>query len=61
MKTFALLLPFACIAMTACERHEFEGPNGTKQLHEHHGAHDEHAENGDPHDEHEKGHDEHGH
>lgn len=32
---FPLLLPLIAFAGLSCERHEFEGPDGTKQLHEH--------------------------
>lgn len=45
MKLFSLLVVAVAFSGVSCERHEFEGPNGTKQLHEHHGAsHAEHAE-----------------
>ncbi len=37
-----LLITFAALA-TSCERHEFEGENGTKQLHTH-GHHDNQQE-----------------
>lgn len=46
MKRFSLLVVAAALAGISCERHEFEGPNGTKQLHEHHGA-GAHSETGD--------------
>jgi hypothetical protein len=38
MKLFSLLVLAVAFAGVSCERHEFEGPNGTKQLHEPHGA-----------------------
>lgn len=40
MKVFSLLVPAIFLLGVSCERHEFDGPNGTKQLHEHgsHGA-----------------------
>lgn len=48
MKPFALLSLFFVFSLGACERHEFEGPEGTKRLHEHHGSHDDgHEEEGD--------------
>lgn len=39
MKFFSLMLMAALLFAVSCERHEFEGPDGTKQLHEKHGAH----------------------
>jgi len=49
MKVFSLLVVAVSLFGISCERHEFEGPDGTKQLHEHHvkpepGKMDEHAE-----------------
>jgi hypothetical protein len=48
MKYFLLLIAAVAVASVSCERHEFDGPDGTKQLHEHgadHGAaKGEHAE-----------------
>ena len=44
MKFFSLLVVAVSVFGISCERHEFEGANGTKQLNEHHaasGAHDE--------------------
>ncbi|MEI6656715.1 MAG: hypothetical protein WCP45_18270 [Verrucomicrobiota bacterium] len=35
-----LLLTFTCACVISCERHEFEGNDGTRQLHESHAAHD---------------------
>lgn len=64
MKSFSILLVAVSAFAVSCERHEFEGPDGTKQLHEHHGAghddsehasHEGHGETG--HDE-KAGHDE---
>ena len=46
MKRFSLLLAAIAFFSASCERHEFEGPNGTKQLHEH-GHHGDH--HGDDH------------
>jgi hypothetical protein len=40
MKFLLLTLTTACAFSLSCERHEFEGKNGTKQLHEAHGSHD---------------------
>ncbi|MEI7910736.1 MAG: hypothetical protein WCK77_13955 [Verrucomicrobiota bacterium] len=42
MKFLLLTLAAACTLSLSCERHEFEGKDGTKQLQESHGAH--HAE-----------------
>ncbi|MGA0845501.1 MAG: hypothetical protein ACO3RV_03100 [Luteolibacter sp.] len=36
MKLILPLLTFIALFAVSCERHEFDGPNGTKQLHEHH-------------------------
>jgi hypothetical protein len=47
MKLFSLLVVSVAVLGVSCERHEFEGPDGTKQLHEHHSAQgeaDSHAE-----------------
>ena len=38
MKAFTLLLLAVSVFAVSCERHDFEGPEGTKQLHIHHGA-----------------------
>ena len=38
MKSFSILLLAVSLLGVSCERHEFDGPNGTKQLHEHHAA-----------------------
>jgi hypothetical protein len=38
MKRFFLLVVAVAVSGVSCERHEFEGPGGTKQLHEHHGS-----------------------
>ncbi len=40
MKFLLLTLASACACSISCERHEFEGKDGTKQLQESHGAHD---------------------
>ncbi len=42
MKFFSLplvLLVATFVFAASCERHEFEGPDGTKQLHQKHSAH----------------------
>jgi hypothetical protein len=39
MKVFFLLLVVVSVLGVSCERHEFEGPDGTRQLHEHHKSH----------------------
>lgn len=48
MKLIFLFLATISILGVSCERHEFEGPNGTKQLHKPHGgghgAEDHHGE-----------------
>ncbi len=41
MKRFALLFALVAFGLGACERHDFEGPTGTRKLHEHN-AHDSH-------------------
>lgn len=51
MKRLALLPILFVFTLGACERHDFEGPEGTKRLHEHHGSHGEEHEGHD-----EKGH-----
>jgi hypothetical protein len=38
MKLLAILLTSASLLAVSCERHEFEGKDGTKQLHEHHAS-----------------------
>lgn len=47
MKLFSLLLVVVALSGVSCERHEFEGPDGTKQLHEHHAAGAPHGEHGE--------------
>jgi hypothetical protein len=45
MKFFPILLLAVSACALSCERHEFEGPKGTKQLNEPHGSaasHDAH-------------------
>ena len=39
MKRFSLLILAVAMLGVSCERHEFDGPNGTKQLNEKHGTH----------------------
>jgi hypothetical protein len=43
MKLISLLCVAVAVAGVSCERHEFEGPNGTRKLHEHTGGHGEPA------------------
>jgi hypothetical protein len=43
MKRFALLSVLVALGLGACERHEFDGPEGTKRLHNHGGSHGDHA------------------
>jgi hypothetical protein len=40
MKLFFLLVPIVALFGISCERHEFDGEDGTKRLHKHHGSHD---------------------
>jgi hypothetical protein len=47
MKLFSLMLAAGSLVAVSCERHEFEGPNGTKQLNENHAKHGEAAGHGD--------------
>ncbi len=44
MKRFALLSVLVAFTLGACERHEFDGPEGTKRLHSHGDSHAEHSE-----------------
>lgn len=46
MKLFSLLVVAVSVLGISCERHEFDGPDGTKQLHEHHGSHDKDKDGG---------------
>ncbi len=39
MKLFSLLVVVVALVGVSCERHDFDGPDGTKQLHKKHGAH----------------------
>lgn len=54
MKLFFLMLTAGSLFIVSCERHEFEGPDGTKQLNESHASHGEAHGHDDP-----KGHTEH--
>jgi hypothetical protein len=38
MKFFSFLLVAVSLVAVSCERHDFEGPDGTKQLNQPHGA-----------------------
>jgi len=50
MKRFSsLILVLVCLVGISCERHEFEGPNGTKQLHKHGSGHSDKHAHGDDH------------
>jgi hypothetical protein len=53
MKSFSILLVAVSLFAVSCERHDFEGPDGTKQLNEHHGAtaHEKHSETTGHHEE----------
>lgn len=44
MKRLALLSFLVAFGIGACERHEFDGPDGTKRLHSHGDSHKEHSE-----------------
>ena len=44
MKLLSLLLVTVALMGVSCERHEFDGPDGTKQLHEHHSGHGDEEE-----------------
>ena len=44
MKFFSVFLVAVSLLGVSCERHEFEGANGTKQLHGHHAAAGGHEE-----------------
>ena len=45
MKRLALASLLAISGLVACERHDFEGEEGTKRLHEHHADHvDDHED-----------------
>ena len=46
MKSFSMLLAAVCVMGISCERHEFEGPQGTKQLHQHHSTAGDHKDEG---------------
>ncbi len=72
MKALSVLLVSVSLFAVSCERHEFEGPDGTKQLHEHHSAGhgeshgdeahgDAHADHGAHGEKHEEKHEEKGH
>jgi len=43
MKLFAMLSVLIAFGLAACERHEFDGPEGTKRLHGHGESHAEHS------------------
>ena len=44
MKYLLMTLATACAVTISCERHEFEGKHGTKQLHEHAAGHGDSAD-----------------
>ncbi len=53
MKFLLPILAAVSAFSISCERHDFEGKNGTKQLHEAHGAHHpDHANSAGPEAEH---------
>ena len=45
MKLISLWLVMVAVAGVSCERHAFDGPAGTRQLHEHEGRAADPAEN----------------
>lgn len=47
MKPLSILLLTLSLAAVSCERQEFDGPKGTKQLNQHHAASTEHGEHTD--------------
>jgi len=47
MKLISLLFVAGALAGVSCERHEFNGPNGTKQLHEQATGHGDAAAHGE--------------
>jgi hypothetical protein len=47
MKFFPFLLVAVSLVAVSCERHDFEGPEGTKQLNQPHGAGAHHAHDSD--------------
>jgi hypothetical protein len=49
MKFLSLLMVAVALSGVSCERHEFEGEDGTRQLHEPHGSHGSHGSH-DSHD-----------
>jgi len=56
MKFLLLTLATVCACSLSCERHEFEGKNGTKQLQESHAAHEAgHGTHKTPDADHDKG------
>jgi hypothetical protein len=44
MKFISLLFVAVALSGLSCERHAFEGPAGTKQLHEHPASHGDEVE-----------------
>jgi hypothetical protein len=48
MKLFSVLLVTVATATISCERQKFEGPDGTKQLNQAHGAGAAHEEESHP-------------
>lgn len=53
MMRFVLII--SAITFISCDRHEWEGEDGTSQLFESHGGHDSHGSNGDSHGKHDAG------
>jgi hypothetical protein len=49
MKLFPLMVVAVALSGISCERQEFEGKDGTKQLHEHHSGDAHGHEEGDDH------------
>jgi hypothetical protein len=47
MKVFSLLLVAVALSGVSCERHELDGPDGTRKLHEPHGSHGSHDDHDD--------------
>ncbi len=48
MKIFSLIAAAAALILSACDRHEWDGEDGTKKLYEHHDeSHEEHGAHGE--------------
>lgn len=43
MKRYLIITTVLVFGLISCERHDFDGPEGTKRLHEHGESHEDHA------------------